>query len=80
MSALLRVLGMIERLGRPFKWALMGRQPLPRWGQLRVTLLGDACHPTLPFLAQGAMMAVEDAAVLAPLLMAADDAAPALAR
>jgi len=75
------VLGMIERLGRPFKWALMGRQPLPRWGQQRVTLLGDACHPTLPFLAQGAMMAIEDGVVLARCIDGCpDDIATALQR
>lgn len=48
-----------------FKWALFDRPPMARWGQERVTLLGDACHPTLPFMAQGAAMAIEDAAVLA---------------
>ena len=48
-----------------FKWALFDRDPLPQWSQGRVTLLGDACHPTLPFMAQGACMAIEDAAVLA---------------
>ena len=62
------VLTMVERLDRPFKWALMGRAPLPRWSQGNVTLLGDACHPTLPFLAQGAMMAIEDGMVLARCL------------
>jgi len=48
-----------------FKWALFDRKPLKSWGKGRVTLLGDACHATLPFLAQGAAMAIEDAAVLA---------------
>ena len=48
-----------------YKWALYDREPLARWSFGRVTLLGDACHPTLPFLAQGAAMAIEDAAVLA---------------
>jgi salicylate hydroxylase len=62
------VRSMIERLGQPFKWALMGREPLERWSQGSVTLLGDACHPTLPFLAQGAMMAIEDGVVLARCL------------
>ena len=38
------------------------------WGRGRVSLLGDACHPTLPFMAQGAAMAIEDAAVLARCL------------
>jgi salicylate hydroxylase len=46
------------------KWALFDRPPLQRWGRGPVTLLGDAAHPMLPFLAQGAAMAIEDAAVL----------------
>lgn len=51
-----------------FKWALFDRSPMPQWGKGCVTLLGDACHPTLPFMAQGAAMAIEDAAVLAACL------------
>ena len=51
-----------------FKWGLFDRPPMPQWGQGRATLLGDACHPTLPFMAQGAAMAIEDAAVLAACL------------
>lgn len=51
-----------------FKWALFDRAPMSQWGQGRITLLGDACHPTLPFMAQGAAMAIEDAAVLAGCL------------
>jgi salicylate hydroxylase len=51
-----------------FRWALFDRPPMPRWSRGRVTLLGDACHPTLPFMAQGAAMAIEDAAVLARCL------------
>jgi len=47
------------------KWALYDREPLASWGRGPVTLLGDAAHPMLPFLAQGAAMAIEDAAVLA---------------
>jgi salicylate hydroxylase len=47
------------------KWTLYDRPPLRRWGRGAVTLLGDAAHPMLPFLAQGAAMAIEDAAVLA---------------
>jgi len=47
------------------KWALVGHAPLQRWGYDRITLLGDAAHPMLPFLAQGAAMAIEDGAVLA---------------
>lgn len=63
-----------------FKWALFDRAPMSRWGKGRVTLLGDACHPTLPFMAQGAAMAIEDAAVLAACLSADKDIATALAR
>jgi salicylate hydroxylase len=48
----------------PYKWALLGRDALPHWSVGRVTLLGDSCHPTLPFLAQGANMAIEDGMVL----------------
>jgi salicylate hydroxylase len=47
------------------KWALYDRAPIAQWGRGPVTLLGDAAHPMLPFLAQGAAMAIEDAAVLA---------------
>lgn len=50
---------------RWLKWALFDRPPLQHWGRGPVTLLGDAAHPMLPFLAQGAAMAIEDAAVLA---------------
>jgi len=48
-----------------FKWALFDHAPMPSWGRGRISLLGDACHATLPFLAQGAAMAIEDAVVLA---------------
>ena len=49
----------------------MSRTSLGRWGRGRVSLLGDACHPTLPMLAQGAVMALEDGFVLARALAAA---------
>jgi salicylate hydroxylase len=72
---------MIAHIETPYKWALMGRPPLPTWQQGRISLLGDACHPTLPFLAQGAMMALEDAIVLARCLERfADQPETALAR
>jgi salicylate hydroxylase len=58
----------IQNIDMPFKWALMVRDPMARWSQGRVTLLGDACHPTLPFLGQGAVMAIEDGYVLAACL------------
>jgi len=54
--------------GRLYRWALFDRAPLSRWSDTHVTLLGDAAHPMLPFLAQGAAMAVEDAWVLARAL------------
>ena len=63
-----------------FKWALHDRAPMSRWGNGRVTLLGDACHPTLPFMAQGAAMAIEDAAVLAGCLAQDHDVPVVLAR
>lgn len=59
-----------------FKWALMVRDPMPAWTEGLVTLLGDACHPTLPFLAQGAVMAIEDGVVLARCLEALPDDLP----
>ncbi|MBM4205899.1 MAG: FAD-binding protein [Gammaproteobacteria bacterium] len=63
-----------------FKWALFDRPPMTSWGTGRVTLLGDACHATLPFMAQGAAMAIEDAVVLAACLQNADGAPQALKR
>lgn len=62
----------------PFRWALFDRPPLPAWTKGRVTLLGDAAHPMLPFLAQGAAMAIEDAAVLSHRLEGASDVPQAL--
>jgi salicylate hydroxylase len=49
---------------RWLKWALFDAAPLSHWGHGPVTLLGDAAHPILPYLAQGAAMAIEDAAEL----------------
>ncbi|PCI04113.1 MAG: monooxygenase [Hyphomicrobiales bacterium] len=71
----------ISALDTPFRWALVGREPLTKWTDGRVALLGDACHPTLPFLAQGAIMAIEDGMVLARCFEAhPDDTALALTR
>jgi len=47
-----------------YRWSLFNRPPIRNWSTGRVTLLGDAAHPTLPYLAQGAVMAIEDGAVL----------------
>jgi salicylate hydroxylase len=49
----------------PYKWALALRPTMDAWSKGRCTLLGDACHPMVPFLAQGAVMALEDGLVLA---------------
>jgi salicylate hydroxylase/6-hydroxynicotinate 3-monooxygenase len=54
------------------KWALFERDPLLRWSAERVTLLGDACHPMTPYMAQGAGTAIEDAAVLSRCLDGVD--------
>jgi salicylate hydroxylase len=53
-----------------YKWALYDRDPIPQWTRGRVTLLGDAAHPMLPYLGQGACQALEDSAVLATALTA----------
>jgi 6-hydroxynicotinate 3-monooxygenase len=50
------------------KWAIVDRDSLEHWANRNVTLLGDACHPTTPYMAQGAAMAIEDAAVLSRCL------------
>jgi salicylate hydroxylase len=63
-----RVQAIVQSIDRPFKWAVMVRAPMPKWSKGRVTLLGDACHPTLPFLGQGGVMAIEDAYVIAACL------------
>jgi salicylate hydroxylase len=51
----------IRAIDVPYRWALLSRAPMENWTKGRVTLLGDAAHPMLPFLAQGAVMALEDA-------------------
>jgi salicylate hydroxylase len=69
---------MIHAIETPFKWALLGREPLESFADGRAVLLGDAAHPTLPFLAQGANMALEDGVVLARCLLAHADVELAL--
>jgi salicylate hydroxylase len=72
----------IIRHGKNWKlWVLCDRDPLPRWVDGRVALLGDAAHPTLQYFAQGACMALEDAVCLSHMLGAyPDDHATALER
>lgn len=74
------VRAMAGGLDTPFKWALLGREPLTSWAFGRLCLVGDACHPTLPFLAQGANMALEDAFVMARCIAAGTADIPAAFR
>jgi salicylate hydroxylase len=74
----LEILGAADRW---LKWALLDAAPLSHWGRGPVTLLGDAAHPILPYLAQGAAMAIEDAAELGQCLRhGGDDPADAMRR
>lgn len=68
---------LLEACDSTLKSALYERDPLPQWSVGTVTLLGDASHPMLPFMAQGAGMAIEDAVVLGRALGAASDRAQA---
>jgi len=71
---------LIRNLGTPYKWALMVREPMKRWTVGKISLLGDACHPTLPMLAQGGVMAIEDGYMLARCFESYDVVETALAR
>ena len=76
-------LSLLGRVEEPvFRWALYDREPLEQWGIGTTTLLGDACHPMLPFMAQGSCQAIEDAVVLARCLsdVGTSDAVSALRR
>ena len=70
-----RILNEAEEL---YRWALFDRAPLTKWTDGQVALMGDAAHPMLPFMAQGAAMAVEDAWTLAQQLALTDNAPRAL--
>ena len=71
---------LIKAIDTPYKWVLKVRNPMRQWSVGAVTLLGDACHPMLPFLAQGAGMALEDAYILARCLSSSDSVPQALER
>jgi salicylate hydroxylase len=62
------VLNLFAKAENIFKWGLFDRDPMPTWSVGRITLLGDAAHPMLPFLSQGAAMAIEDGYVLGRVL------------
>ena len=63
-----RVGEVLEQVEKTFRWALYDRDPLPTWTKGRLTLLGDAAHPMLPHLGQGANQSIEDGMALATIL------------
>ena len=63
-----RIGEVLRQVGTTFRWALYDREPLPVWTKGRVTLLGDAAHPMLPHLGQGANQSIEDGIALATIL------------
>jgi salicylate hydroxylase len=67
-----RIGSLLQRVQATFRWALYDREPLPIWTRGRLTLLGDAAHPMLPHLGQGANQAIEDGMALATILACAD--------
>ena len=70
-----RIGDVLAQVDRTFRWALYDREPLPTWSHGRLTLLGDAAHPMLPHLGQGANQSVEDGMALATILAQTDAAA-----
>ena len=69
-----RIEALLRNVDTTFRWALYDREPLPTWTAGRLTLLGDAAHPMLPHLGQGANQSIEDGMALATIL-ANDDGA-----
>jgi salicylate hydroxylase len=73
-----RIETLLAQVRTTFRWALYDREPLPTWTKGRLSLLGDAAHPMLPHLGQGANQSIEDGMALATILARADrDTAPA---
>ena len=73
-----RIGSVLKQVDKTFRWALYDREPLPTWTKGRLTLLGDAAHPMLPHLGQGANQSIEDGMALATILARVDaSAAPA---
>jgi salicylate hydroxylase len=70
-----RVGNVLKQVDHCFRWALYDREPLPTWSKGRLTLLGDAAHPMLPHLGQGANQSIEDGMALATILAEVDNAA-----
>jgi salicylate hydroxylase len=69
-----RIGRLLSHVRSTFRWALYDRDPLPTWTRGRLTLLGDAAHPMLPHLGQGANQSIEDGMALATLLARTDSA------
>ena len=69
-----RVGSVLKQVHHTFRWALYDREPLPTWSKGRLTLLGDAAHPMLPHLGQGANQSIEDGMALATILAQVDNA------
>ncbi len=73
-----RIEELLRHVQTTFRWALYDREPLPTWTNGRLSLLGDAAHPMLPHLGQGANQSIEDGMALATILARADrNTAPA---
>ena len=70
-----RIGNVLQQVDKTFRWALYDREPLPTWTQGRLTLLGDAAHPMLPHLGQGANQSIEDGMALATILAQVDTSA-----
>jgi salicylate hydroxylase len=69
-----RIGSVLKQVDHCFRWALYDREPLPTWSKGRLTLLGDAAHPMLPHLGQGANQSIEDGMALATILARASRA------
>ena len=70
-----RIGNVLKQVDKTFRWALYDREPLPTWTKGRLTLLGDAAHPMLPHLGQGANQSIEDGMALATILARVDTSA-----
>lgn len=70
-----RIGEVLAQVEKTFRWALYDREPLPTWSNGRLTLLGDAAHPMLPHLGQGANQSIEDGMALATILAQVDTSA-----